>query len=95
MIRLNRSGLSKVLKSDEVREALHGIADAIAGEAELNPLVEHYGAEIVVEDYETDRAAVAVGLSHPGGAGIEAKYRILQQAARDQGFAVDEGLGEL
>lgn len=88
-IKLNRAAIGQVLKGDEVREHLHSVADPVASEVRLNPIVVREGADVYTEDYETDRAVVAIMLDHEVGAGLEAKYKIIRGTAAAAGLEVD------
>lgn len=80
--------MSMMLKSTPVREEISHIAQAVGDLARQDDPVVRHGAEVVVEDYTTDRAASAVLIKHPIGMGIQAKYGTLTQAAASQGLQV-------
>lgn len=88
VVRLDRAGMSLMLKSAEVRSEISSIAEAVGNSARANEGVAKHDAEIKVEDYTTDRAASAVLIKHPIGMGIQAKYGALTQAASAQGLQV-------
>jgi len=88
IVRLDRVGMSMMLKQSEVRSAISDVAQAVANTARSNEGVAKHDAEIKVEDYTTDRAASAVLIKHPIGMGIQAKYGALTQAAASQGLQV-------
>lgn len=88
IVRLDRAGMSLMLKSGGVRSEISSVAQAVANTARGNEGVAKHDAEIKVEDYTTDRAASAVLIKHPIGMGIQAKYGALTQAASAQGLQV-------
>lgn len=81
-IRLDHDGIAEVLKSAEVAEAVHEIAEQRAANVRSHPkVVEHGVADSVkVEDYVTDRAASAVVIAHPAGLPLQAKYGVLTRS---------------
>lgn len=91
MIKLDLSyrGIGRMLKSDGVREHLREVADEVARGVRSDPHLPRR-AHVRTEDYETDRAAVAVVLDHEGGVGLEARYRIISDSARAAGLSVDD-----
>lgn len=88
VVRLDRVGMSMMLKQAEVRSEITSIAEAVGNAARSNEGVVKHSAEIKVEHYTTDRAASAVLIKHPIGVGIQAKYGALTQAAAAQGLQV-------
>lgn len=88
IVRLDRVGMSLMLKQREVRNEISALAQAVGSAARMNEGVTKHDAEIKVEDYTTDRAASAVLIKHPIGIGIQAKYGALTQAAASQGLQV-------
>lgn len=88
IVRLDRLGMSMMLKQAEVRSEITSIAEAVGNSARSNEGVAKHEAEIKVEHYTTDRAASAVLIKHPIGMGIQAKYGALTQAAASQGLQV-------
>lgn len=88
IVRLDRVGMSMMLKQAEVRSEITAIAEAVGNSARANEGVAKHEAEIKVEHYTTDRAASAVLIKHPIGMGIQAKYGALTQAASAQGLQV-------
>lgn len=99
-IRLNHKGIGRVLRSDEVGEAVRGAAETvasnaasagytvydidIAGKAVIKPLADY----VRVFTYETDREAAAVTLAHPAGVGMQATHGVLTAAAVATGLDV-------
>jgi hypothetical protein len=88
IVRLDRVGMSLMLKQSEVRNEITSLAEAVGSAARSNEGVAKHDAEIKVEHYTTDRAASAVLIKHPIGMGIQAKYGALTQAAASQGLQV-------
>lgn len=88
VVRLDRVGMSLMLKQSEVRNEITAIAESVGANARGNEGVSKHSAEIKVEHYTTDRAASAVLIKHPIGMGIQAKYGALTQAAASQGLQV-------
>ena len=88
VVRLDRLGMSMMLKQSEVRSEVTSLAEAVGNSARANEGVTKHSAEIKVEHYTTDRAASAVLIKHPIGMGIQAKYGALTQAASAQGLEV-------
>ena len=88
MIRLDRVGMSMMLKSAGMAAVISDTAEAVASNARSNAGVQKHAAEVAVETYTTDRAAAAVLIKHPIGLGIQAKYGALTQAAGSQGLEV-------
>lgn len=88
VVRLDRAGMSQMLKSLPVRTAITGFAQGVVSSARADEPVQRHGAEVVAEDYTTDRAASAVLIKHPIGMGIQAKYGTLTRAAAAQGLQV-------
>jgi len=89
--RVDRAGLGRFAKSAEVRKALHHYADPMATAAQTATAAVVDGpVEVEVDDYTTDRAAVAVTVLHPGAIGAQMKYGVLTRAASGQGLDVNE-----
>lgn len=86
-VRLDPAGMAAVLKSAEVRSAISEIAvrvDAAVGTVEIGRDV----ADVVTDDYTTDRAASSVTIRHPRGRAIEARDGVLAKAAAAAGLEV-------
>ena len=88
-IKLDRAAIGSILKGQDMRRALHKFADEIADTAALHPAVVQTEALVYTEDYETDRAVVAVMLDSDVGAGIEARHHVLRDGARAAALDVD------
>lgn len=87
-VKFNRAALTQLLHGEEMRRFLHDTADPIAASVRADPSVTRHGAEVKVQDWQTDRAVVQVGIDHPAGIGIEGKYHPLLNAARAAGVPV-------
>jgi hypothetical protein len=85
---LDSRGMEAMLKSPRVGVAISSLAGEVAAIAESSPTARRNSPEIVVENYETDRAASAVVVKHPGGLGMEAKHGLLSKSARAAGLTV-------
>ncbi len=82
---LDRDGVAELLKSDDMRRALHEFADPAAANAGQTS-----GLPIEVTDYTTDRAAVSIAIDHPAGMAEQAKHGTLTRAAASVGLEVTE-----
>lgn len=80
-IRLDHKGIAQMLKSQPFAEAVHDLAERVAG----NVVVD---ADVEVRDYTTDRAASSVTIAHPAGLAIQAKHGVLTKAAASVGLEV-------
>lgn len=82
-LKLDHRGLAAVLKSQGVKMEVHQAAEKIAAEVRASATVERHGigGDVVVRDYETDRAASSVTVEHPAGLAMQAKYGILTRSA--------------
>lgn len=83
-IKLDRAGLSKILKSAGVASAVHNLAEEIAG----NVGSDKPDADIVVDDYTTDRAASSVTIRDARGRIWQARDGVLTKAAGKAGVKV-------
>jgi hypothetical protein len=94
-IRLDHGGIEEILKSDEVRGAIRSRAEVAARSVQNSATVQRRGISdlVEVEDYTTDRAAVAVWLKHPAASGMQAKHGIFSKAAADAGIEYREREG--
>jgi len=80
--KLDRAGVAELLKSAEFAAAVHGIAESIRGNVQVND------AEVVVDDYTTDRAASSVTIKHPQALAWQARDGVLTRAASGAGVEV-------
>lgn len=78
--KIDHAGMAEILNSAEVAQAVHAVAEKAAAEARGSATVQRHEAEVVVDDYTTDRAASSVTIAHPGGLGMEAKYGVLSRS---------------
>lgn len=85
-IKLDTKGISEILKSKEFAEVIHEKANDIAVEA--SALFGRAEKGIVVDDYETDRAASSVTIRDLGAKAAEAKDGVLTKAAGLAGLEV-------
>lgn len=84
--RLDHAGVAEILRSSEVRDAVHGLAEEIADAARS----QQPGADIVVDDYTTDRAASSVTIREPQAMTWQVRDGILTRAAAAAGLEVTE-----
>jgi hypothetical protein len=86
-IRLDSGGIREMLRSGEVRDAIDGLAAAVA--SKISETTSRGDAvEVRTSSYTTDRAAASVTLAHPAGLAIEAKRGTLARAAAAAGLEV-------
>jgi hypothetical protein len=84
-VRLDRAGVAKVLKSAGVQRAVHRVAEKIADDVRSQ---KPDAAEVVVDDYTTDRAASSVTIKDARGRVWQARDGVLTRAAGRQGLDV-------
>lgn len=84
--RLDSPGIASVLKSDGVRAAVHALADRIASTVRQ----QKSGADVVVDDYTTDRAASSVTIRDSRGRIWQVRDGVLTRAAAGAGLEVTE-----
>jgi len=85
--RRDSNGIAEVLRSRGVRDAIHGLAERVAGRVRaLLPA----GTDVVVDDYTTDRAASAVTIRDMSGRLWQARDGVLTRAASAEGLEVRE-----
>lgn len=77
------AGIAEVLKSPEVAAAVRELAETIAGEVRAQ-----VDAEVVVDAYETDRAAASVTIRDSRGRLWEVRDGVLTRAAKNAGLEV-------
>lgn len=78
-------GFEQVLKSPPVARAVHDLAEAIAADVSTQVDAEN---GVVVDDYQTDRAASAVTIRDAAGRLWEVRDGVLTKAAARQGLEV-------
>ena len=84
-IELDSAGIREILNSSEVAAAIHGYADQIADSVRaVRP-----GVDVVVDDYQTDRAASSVTIRDVRGQTWQANDGILTKAATAAGLEVN------
>lgn len=84
--RLDSAGIAEILKSAEMQAAVTGLAESIAGDVRSQV----GDAEVVVDEYMTDRAAASVTIKHPKGLLLQARDGVLTRAASSAGLEVTE-----
>lgn len=84
--KLDRPGVRKVLKSADVRSAVHSLASKIASSVRA----QKPDADVVVDDYTTDRAASSVTIRDARGRIWQARDGVLTRAASSAGVKVTE-----
>lgn len=89
-IRLDHAGIGAMLKSHAVAAAIAERAIAVRSAVAGHESVRRNKMRVRVRFYETDRAAAAVTIAHPGGLAVEAKYGALVKAAADADLEVTE-----
>lgn len=87
LFRRDTSGIAEILKSPEMRAALHSVADPIAANIRAQkPDMEG----LAVDDYTTDRAAVSITILDVRGKLWQVRDGILTRAAAAAGLEVTE-----
>lgn len=84
--RLDRSGVSEVLKRGETAAAINGLAEQIA--ASVADEIGAASIDVDVEPYSTDRAAAAVTIADPRGLWLQATQGTLTRAAARLGLDI-------
>lgn len=84
--RLDHGGITEVLKSSEVAAEVHALAEKVASNARSATA----GADVVVDDYTTDRAASSVTIRDPRGRLWQVRDGVLTRAAAAAGLEVTE-----
>lgn len=85
-LRLDHGGVAEVLKSGGVKSAVHELAEQIAAAARS----QRPGADIVVDDYVTDRSASSVTIREPQAMAWQVRDGILTRSAAAAGLEVTE-----
>lgn len=83
-IKLDRAGIRQILTSAEVAAAVHDVAQEIASHAQAT----QPSADIVVDDYVTDRAASSVTVRDVKALLWQVKHGHLTRAAAAAGVTI-------
>ncbi|MEV0267719.1 hypothetical protein AB0H43_03005 [Hamadaea sp. NPDC050747] len=89
-IRLDHKGMAEMLKSAGIRAAVEVKAAEVHLIAMRHDAIIRNGMTVERRSYTTDRAAVAVTITHPGGRNVENKHGVLATAARRAGLEVTD-----
>lgn len=81
-VKLDHAGIAKLLRSDELGRAVHDAATEVAGRVRAQATVTRHDADVVVDDYVTDRRASSVTIAHPAGLAMQAKHGALTRSVR-------------
>jgi hypothetical protein len=95
-VEIDRAGVSEILSSPEITEAVHQLAETIADAARAQGHRVTSGEFLPIEvfsDPGLDRAGSTVAIRHPAGVGMEAHHGVLKRAATAAGLDV-HGLDE-
>lgn len=84
-LRLDSAGVLQILKSRGVRAAVRQRAEQIAGQVRLE---KPDAQEVVVDSYETDRAAASVTIRDARGRLWQVRDGVLTRAASSTGLEV-------
>lgn len=85
-IKLDHAGIREILKSQPIRQLVHGLAERIAQNVRSAKPV----ADVVVDDYTTDRAASSVTIRDAAGKRWQVRDGVLTKAAAAEGAEVRE-----
>lgn len=86
-IKLDKAGMTAILKSGEVAAEVRSAASAVAGN--IDETASGEPIEVLTDgDMHTDRAAAHVTLAHPAALRVEAKRGTLVRAAAAAGLEV-------
>jgi hypothetical protein len=83
VFRRNSAGIDRILKGADAQAMVRQAAERIAAEAAATS-----GLPVEVNEYETDRAAASVVITHALGIGSQAKDGTLTRAAASIGLEV-------
>jgi hypothetical protein len=86
-VKLDSKGIAQILKSGEVAAAVHEMAESIAAAVRQS---EPDAEEVVVDDYQTDRAASSVTIRDARGRLWQVRDGILTRAASSVGLEVTD-----
>lgn len=81
--KLDRAGIRQLLKSSGTRDLVHEAARTVADRVNVD-------ADIVVDDYTTDRVASSVTIKHPAALLWQVRDGALTRAAASVGLEVTE-----
>lgn len=84
-IKLDSKGIAQLLKSAEVAAAVRDIAEQVAGSVRST-----VDADVVVDSYQTDRAAASVTIRDARGRTWQVRDGVLTRAAAANGLEVTE-----
>lgn len=90
-VELDRAGIGNLLKSGGIPAMTNAAAERIADGARSRMPNDVPDADVVVEQYTTDRGAAVVIVRHPRARGLQAKYGILTRSAQAIGVSVRSG----
>lgn len=85
-VKLDYEGIGRLLKSDGVASAVHDLAEQVAA----NVRGARPEADVVVDDYVTDRAASSVTVREPQARGWVVRDGLLIRQAAQAGLEVTE-----
>ena len=85
-VRLDSKGIAALLNSDEVASAVHDLAERVAA----NVRGARPEADVVVDDYQTDRRASSVTIREAYARRLQVRDGILTRAAAAEGLEVTE-----
>jgi hypothetical protein len=84
---LDHAGIRQYLSSNEVAQPIHAAAEQIARNVQADwP----GGADVVVKDYTTDRAASSITIREPNAMLLQARDGVLTRAAGRAGHEVKQ-----
>lgn len=85
-VKLDSKGMAALLNSSDVARAVHDLAEQIARDVST----QEPDADVVVDDYQTDRRASSVTIRDVRGRLWQARDGILTRAAASAGLEVTE-----
>lgn len=85
-VRLDSQGIAALLNSDEIADAVHGYAERVAA----NVRGARPEADVVVDDYTTDRKASSVTIREAYARRLQVRDGVLTRAAAAEGLEVTE-----
>lgn len=84
-VKLDRQGIAEYLKSQPVARVMHEVATDVERDLAIDP-----AADVVVDDYVTDRAASSVTIRDPRAKVWQARDGVLTRAAAAVGLEVTD-----